>query len=166
MSQPKQQLKTFSSWAGTGVTDISYYLNSHHIDFHEWCMENSSRPVSVTAVASTGAAKSLFDINCEDTITLTVQWENLDENGTNIYHLICHVLWSVSSSSSCEFTCTWSLYVGRPSAHLGCGTAVYTSSWVAPQSDVHSQQRFFYMGQVIYFDHWCIHLLVLCGFVV
>ena len=26
------------------------------------------------------------------------------------------------------------------------GTAVYTSSWVAPKSDVHSQQRFFYMG--------------------
>lgn len=28
----------------------------------------------------------------------------------------------------------------------GRGTAVYTSSWVAPQADVHSQQRFFYMG--------------------
>lgn len=27
------------------------------------------------------------------------------------------------------------------------GTAVYTSSWVAPKADVHSQQRFFYMGQ-------------------
>jgi D-galacturonate reductase len=26
------------------------------------------------------------------------------------------------------------------------GTAVYTSSWIAPPSDVHSQQRFFYMG--------------------
>jgi D-galacturonate reductase len=28
----------------------------------------------------------------------------------------------------------------------GKGTAIYTSSWVAPKSDVHSQQRFFYMG--------------------
>lgn len=28
------------------------------------------------------------------------------------------------------------------------GTGLYTSSWVAPKSDVHSQQRFFYMGQV------------------
>lgn len=27
------------------------------------------------------------------------------------------------------------------------GTAVYTSSWAAPKADVHSQQRFFYMGQ-------------------
>lgn len=26
------------------------------------------------------------------------------------------------------------------------GIAVYTSSWVAPKADVHSQQRFFYMG--------------------
>lgn len=24
---------------------------------------------------------------------------------------------------------------------------MYTSSWVAPKADVHSQQRFFYMGQ-------------------
>ena len=27
------------------------------------------------------------------------------------------------------------------------GHGLYTSSWVAPKSDVHSQQRFFYMGQ-------------------
>lgn len=26
------------------------------------------------------------------------------------------------------------------------GTAVYTSSWIAPKGEVHSQQRFFYMG--------------------
>jgi hypothetical protein len=26
------------------------------------------------------------------------------------------------------------------------GVAVFTSSWIAPKSDVHSQQRFFYMG--------------------
>ena len=44
----------------------------------------------------------------EDSITLTVQWENLSDKS------------------------------------LGC--AVYTSSWVAPKGDVHSQQRFFYMG--------------------
>lgn len=34
MSQPKFQLETFKSWAGKS-SDISYYLNSHHIDFHE-----------------------------------------------------------------------------------------------------------------------------------
>lgn len=36
MSQPKIQLQTFRAWAGLS-SDISYYLNSHHIDFHgEW----------------------------------------------------------------------------------------------------------------------------------
>lgn len=82
MSQPKQQLETFKAWAGKGVSDISYYLNSHHIDFHEWCLDRKSRPISVTATASTGVASSKFNIpSCEDTITLTVQWENLDEHG-------------------------------------------------------------------------------------
>jgi len=76
MSQPKHQLETFKAWAGKS-SDISYYLNSHHIDFHEWCVESTSRPILVTATASTGVAKAKFGIDCEDTITLTVQWENL-----------------------------------------------------------------------------------------
>ena len=38
-------------------SDISYYLNSHHIDFHEWCVGHKSRPVQVTALASTGELK-------------------------------------------------------------------------------------------------------------
>lgn len=117
MSQPKHQLQTFKAWAGKG-SDISYYLNSHHIDFHEWCVGSSSRPVTVTATASTGVAKGLFDIDCEDTITLMVQWQNLD---------------------------------GKVESNVtSFGTAVYTSSWIAPKSDVHSQQRFFYMGQVMF----------------
>jgi D-galacturonate reductase len=78
MSQPKHQLHTFKQWAGKS-SDISYYLNSHHVDFHEWCMGHSSRPIKVTATASEGVAKNLFDMECEDTITLMVQWENLTE---------------------------------------------------------------------------------------
>ena len=113
MSQPKHQLDTFKAWAGKS-SDISYYLNSHHIDYHEWCLHNKSRPISVTAIASTGIADHKFSNTCEDTITLTVQWENLATETTNI----------------------------------SFGTAIYTSSWIAPKSDVHSQQRFFYMGQV------------------
>ena len=38
MSQPKE---TFKAWAGLG-SDISYYLNSHHIDLHVWAMEVKS----------------------------------------------------------------------------------------------------------------------------
>jgi D-galacturonate reductase len=107
MSQPKHQLETFKAWAGIS-SDISYYLNSHHIDWSEWTLAGIARPVRVTATGSTGIAKAR-GMETEDSITLTVQWANLNEDKS-----------------------------------LGC--AVYTSSWVAPKSDVHSQQRFFYMG--------------------
>ena len=113
MSQPKHQLDTFKAWAGKS-SDISYYLNSHHIDFHEWCVGHKSRPIRVQGTGSTGVAAAK-GIACEDTITLTVQWENRGGNSDDI-------------------------------PPISLGTAVYTSSWGAPKSDVHSQQRFFYMG--------------------
>lgn len=106
MSQPKKQLDSFRNWAGKS-SDISYYLNAHHIDFNVWAAGHRARPISVTALASTGVAKSL-GIETEDTITLSVQWKNLESGGL--------------------------------------ASAFYTSSWIAPPSDVHSQQRFFYMG--------------------
>jgi D-galacturonate reductase len=106
MSQPKSQLDTFRAWAGKS-SDISYYLNAHHIDFNLWAVSEFARPLRVHASAATGFAQAM-DISTEDTITLTVDWENL-----------------VSGNRA---------------------TGVYTSSWIAPKSDVHSQQRFFYMG--------------------
>ena len=109
MSQPKKQLDTFKRWAGKS-SDISYYLNSHHVDFHAWSIQGKARPVRVVGMGSTGVACNVpYQIDTEDTITLTVQWENI--------------------------------------ASGNLGTAVYTASWIAPTSDVHSQQRFFYMGQ-------------------
>ena len=110
MSQPKSQLGTFVSWAGKS-SDISYYLNSHHIDFHCWSVKEFATPVSVTAMSSTGVAKAQ-GLDTEDSITLMVKWKN---------------------------TTTGNL-----------GTALYTASWIASPSDVHSQQRFFYAGPVSY----------------
>jgi D-galacturonate reductase len=116
MSQPVTQLQTFSAWASQ--TDISYYLNSHHVDFHCWCLtslEQSTgqrwRPTTVFASGSYGIAnQEPYNFTTEDSITLTVQWETM--NSTRYK-----------------------------------GTAMYCSSWIAPkQSDVHSQQRFFYQG--------------------
>ncbi|KAH8692739.1 putative NAD binding Rossmann fold oxidoreductase [Talaromyces proteolyticus] len=73
MSQPKFQLETFKAWAGKD-SDISYYLNSHHVDICE-SMVPEYTPVKVTASASTGTA---WDLGCvpetEDTITLLVDW--------------------------------------------------------------------------------------------
>ena len=106
MSQPKSQLDTFRAWAGKS-SDISYYLNAHHVDFNVWAVSRFARPLSVHASAATGVAKGI-GIPAEDTITLTVDWRNIASGNR--------------------------------------ATAVYTSSWIAPKSDVHSQQRFFYMG--------------------
>jgi D-galacturonate reductase len=106
MSQPKSQLDTFRVWAGKS-SDISYYLNAHHVDFTVWAASGFARPVAVHASAATGYAQA-SGVATEDTITLTVDWENIDSGNR--------------------------------------ATAVYTASWIAPRSDVHSQQRFFYMG--------------------
>src|SRR5262249_1475262 len=57
MSQPRAQLETFRAWAGLG-SDISYYLNAHHVDLHAWMMEGRGRPRAVTAAASTGVASA------------------------------------------------------------------------------------------------------------
>ena len=106
MSQPKSQLDTFRAWAGTS-SDISYYLNAHHVDFNLWAVSQFARPLTVFASAATGYAEGK-GISTEDTITLTVGWENFSSGNK--------------------------------------ATAVYTASWIAPKADVHSQQRFFYMG--------------------
>ena len=109
MSQPRTQLDTFRQWAGRS-SDISYYLNSHHIDILDWIAGDRARPILVTALSATGVARKQLNTEVEDTITLTVQWENI------------------------------------PSGNLGI--SVHTASWIAPKSDVHSQQRFFYMGHL------------------
>ena len=74
MSQPKSQLESFRAWAGKS-SDISYYLNAHHIDFHCWTLEGLARPISVIASASNGVAAGL-GLPTEDTITLMVDWRN------------------------------------------------------------------------------------------
>eukprot|EP01135_Chromosphaera_perkinsii_P005397 Nk52_evm2s346 gene=Nk52_evmTU2s346 len=111
MSQPKLQLDTFKAWAGKS-SDISYYLNSHHIDIHCWGMQGIAKPVSVMAMGSTGIAHgSPFDCpqGTEDTISLMTHWQNIS------------------------------------SGNMGVG--VYTASWAASnKADVHSQQRFNYIG--------------------
>jgi D-galacturonate reductase len=75
MSQPKSQLETFKAWAGVD-SDISYYLNSHHIDINESMVQSLGyTPVKVSASASKGTA---LDLGCapqtEDTISLLVHW--------------------------------------------------------------------------------------------
>jgi D-galacturonate reductase len=78
MSQPKSQLETFKAWAGRD-SDISYYLNSHHIDICE-SMVPEYKPVRVSATASQGTAAAVGCVpETEDTITLLVEWRRKDD---------------------------------------------------------------------------------------
>ncbi|KAJ0117728.1 d-galacturonic acid reductase [Diaporthe amygdali] len=89
MSQPKSQLETFKAWAGV-ESDISYYLNSHHIDVNESMVTQLGfAPVKVSASASKGIATGLgCNEITEDTISLLVHWEKAGEPGkqaTGVY---------------------------------------------------------------------------------
>ena len=78
MSQPKAQLETFKAWAGKD-SDISYYLNSHHVDVCE-SMVPDYRPVRVTASGSRGTAEGMGCVEgTEDTISLLVVWQKRDD---------------------------------------------------------------------------------------
>ncbi|KAI1253990.1 hypothetical protein MGN70_004385 [Eutypa lata] len=76
MSQPKFQLETFKAWAGID-SDISYYLNSHHVDICDSMVQQFGwLPVKVAGSATKGIAVALgCDEATEDTITLLVTWK-------------------------------------------------------------------------------------------
>ncbi|KAG9240883.1 hypothetical protein BJ878DRAFT_523599 [Calycina marina] len=80
MSQPKSQLETFKAWAGVD-SDISYYLNSHHIDICDSMVSYKGySPVKVSASAGKGIAVELGCDPCtEDTITVMVTWQHRDD---------------------------------------------------------------------------------------
>ena len=77
MSQPKFQLNTFKAWAGIS-SDISYYLNSHHIDLHVSAMQNKAKCIAVHAFSTSGVvASKMLNRECEDTITICAIWEDI-----------------------------------------------------------------------------------------
>lgn len=80
MSQPKYQLETFKAWAGR-ESDISYYLNSHHVDICDSMVQQRGYlPVKVSASSSKGVATSMGCAEeTEDTISLLVTWAKKDE---------------------------------------------------------------------------------------
>eukprot|EP01091_Cochliopodium_minus_P010410 TRINITY_DN2748_c0_g2_i1.p1 TRINITY_DN2748_c0_g2~~TRINITY_DN2748_c0_g2_i1.p1 ORF type:complete len:437 (-),score=129.89 TRINITY_DN2748_c0_g2_i1:35-1345(-) len=81
MAQPKFQLETFKDWAGKS-SDISYYLNSHHVDFLCWSLHKMARPTVIYAMGSFGVAnEEPYNMqDTEDSITLNTQFEPLDKN--------------------------------------------------------------------------------------
>jgi D-galacturonate reductase len=97
MSQPKLQLETFRAWAGVS-SDISYYLNSHHVDILAWALEGRARPESVVAAASRGVADALLRRPCEDTISLMSTWRNADGSAG---HAVTTASW-VAPTADCH----------------------------------------------------------------
>lgn len=59
--------------------DCILFPNSNYVDFHTWVSGNSSRPISVTACASNSISTQSCNLECEESVTLMVQWENLDK---------------------------------------------------------------------------------------
>lgn len=138
MAQPKQQLDTFRSWAGKS-SDISFYLNSHHVDVHCWLVGKSARPVRVAAAASERAyAAARLGRACEDTITLTATWESdvpeeLEADG--------------GGQQQQQQESGAAAAAGGGNNKKATGIAVYTASWVAPKGECHTRQHFHYIGR-------------------
>ena len=148
MSQPVHQLQTFKRWAGVD-SDISYYLNSHHVDFHVWATRGRARPAAVVALHSSGVAEGALGgrAGVEDTITLAVRWRNRASGGGGAEGGDD----ATSEPKAGGRGGTGGVDAGRArGSFTGAGSseghATYTASWVAPKSDVHSQQRWFYLG--------------------
>ena len=84
------------AWAGLG-SDISYYLNSHHVDLHCWAMAGVARCLAVSAVASSGVvAEQMLGRPCEDTITLTAEWENIEDGSRG--HAVYTASWTAAKA--------------------------------------------------------------------
>ncbi|KAI5812485.1 hypothetical protein BZA77DRAFT_324033 [Pyronema omphalodes] len=95
MSQPKSQLETFKAWAGKD-SDISYYLNSHHIDINSM-LAPGWVPTSVTASASTGTATALGCVQgTEDTITLLTNWSKIADGNNNNNNKVATAVYTAS----------------------------------------------------------------------
>ncbi len=143
MSQPKKQLKTFAGWAGVS-SDISFYLNSHHVDYHCWCMQGIATPVNVSAMASTGVANAALCRDCADSITLMVQWRNVATG--NLGAAVCAPhLSHLKCIPFLNFVCVDTLRHGPP-APATCTGAQPLCRSVRKSHHVRSQQRFFYSG--------------------
>jgi len=144
MAQPKQQLETFQNWAGKS-SDISFYLNSHHVDVHCWLVGKRGRPVRVAAAASERAyAAARLGRPCEDTITLTATWENDDDEAGAVVAGAAAAAGGCANGGGANGGGT----AGATAAGgKSTGVAVYTASWVAPKGECHTRQHFHYIGR-------------------
>jgi len=134
MAQPKYQLNTFKGWkwGPDASSDISYYLNSHHVDFLCWIVGDRARPIQVIGTVCTGIAKSEpYSIDTQDTITLTVIWENIaSKNKATSVHTASWV--SPTSDTHTQQRCHYMGHTGEimvDQAHRGYTVASETNGY-------------------------------------
>ncbi|RDA94205.1 hypothetical protein CP533_0629 [Ophiocordyceps camponoti-saundersi (nom. inval.)] len=120
MAQPRYQLDTFRAWAGS-QSDISYYLNSHHVDVCDSMVRPMGyRPVLVSASSAAGVATGSKGCvpGTEDVITLSVTWARR------------------SKTDESKMETAQNRAVG-----------IFTASWTAPErAGVHTSQYFHYLA--------------------
>jgi hypothetical protein len=104
-------------------------------------MEGIARPIRVTAHASWGLASALdgFPPNVEG---LCYRKRRMSEPCTSTAGA-SHIAPSRAGASALPILSAACSCVGPHSA----AHATYTASWAAPKSDVHTEQRFFYLGR-------------------
>ncbi|GJP55349.1 hypothetical protein CLOM_g14320 [Closterium sp. NIES-68] len=149
MTQPKKQLHTFAGWAGRS-SDISFYLNSHHIDFHAWSVQGQSRPMVVVASAARGKANEVLrDVLGErggGGAAATQEDHGVGEGAGENAGLVEGKEAEGDPVGSVDVEDAITLMVQWQNKGGSCGTALYTASWIAPPTDCHTQQYFHYMG--------------------
>src|SRR5690606_5054282 len=86
---------TFAAWAGRD-SDISFYLNSHHVDIHDTLVRPLGwTPASVVAAGATGVAEGLGCVaGTEDTISLLTEWENPQHHAGKRAHAVYTASWT------------------------------------------------------------------------
>ena len=111
-------------------------VHCHTMPHHT--MQGKARCTSVRAVASEGVvAERMLGRPCEDTITLTAEWENCPATEG------AKTTKGEGSGFGLIYDGVYLLLCFKASHSPPPGHATYTASWTAAKADVHSQQRFF-----------------------
>eukprot|EP00271_Cylindrocystis_brebissonii_P003773 TRINITY_DN15026_c0_g1_i1.p1 TRINITY_DN15026_c0_g1~~TRINITY_DN15026_c0_g1_i1.p1 ORF type:complete len:406 (-),score=60.89 TRINITY_DN15026_c0_g1_i1:204-1421(-) len=145
MSQPKKQLDTFAGWAGKS-SDISFYLNSHHIDFLTWSVAHPSID-SETSEKAAGECKT-----ADESGVASSQGDGLqarvrqDARPVRVVGMASTGEAQAKLQTPYRIEDTITLMVHWQNSDGTTGTSVHMASWIAPPTDCHTQQYFHYMG--------------------
>ncbi len=112
-------------------SDISYYLNSHHIDIHNWSIQHMARPVKVSQPPNPA-----FRRRPEPPAQRAQRTPHAAEAAgapPQVVAMSCTGVAEAKLGRPCEDTITL-MTQWRNDADQSLGTALYTSSWITPKA--------------------------------